>query len=295
MQNNLMKITRTSRFLKSLATINGFLTGLYIDNEINSDEQKALENWIIENMELSKSNPFKEIFPILINISKESEDIEEKIKDVRWVCENYLSNENYLNKIKSDMQMLHGIISGILADYKINIVEVHELKNWIQDNSQLKGVWPYDELESILLTVLKDQKLTVQEEETLNELFYEFANIDDSKTITNPTALINKKLTGVCAVDPIMEVKNKLFCFTGESSKYERSDFKKIIEKLGGVVKNSVVVNLDYLIVCAKGSDYWAFNCYGRKVEEAVMLRKKGSSLQIIHEIDFLDNLENYK
>lgn len=46
---------------------------------------------------------------------------------------------------------------------------------------------------------------------------------------------------------------------------------------------------VNYLIVGAEGNPCWKFSCYGRKVEKAVELRKEGSRLLIIHELDFHD------
>ncbi len=46
-------------------------------------------------------------------------------------------------------------------------------------------------------------------------------------------------------------------------------------------------------MVGAKGNPCWAFACYGRKVEEAMALRKAGNRLLIVHENDFFDALED--
>ena len=57
----------------------------------------------------------------------------------------------------------------------------------------------------------------------------------------------------------------------------------------GGIFKDSVVKNTDFLIVGDEGNPCWAFSCYGRKVEKAIELRKSGSKIQIVHENDFWD------
>lgn len=46
---------------------------------------------------------------------------------------------------------------------------------------------------------------------------------------------------------------------------------------------------LNYLVIGAEGNPCWAFACYGRKVEKAVELRKKGVRVVIVHENDFHD------
>lgn len=37
------------------------------------------------------------------------------------------------------------------------------------------------------------------------------------------------------------------------------------------------------------GNPYRSYSCYGRKIEEAVALRKEGAKVQIINETDFWD------
>jgi hypothetical protein len=46
---------------------------------------------------------------------------------------------------------------------------------------------------------------------------------------------------------------------------------------------------MNYLVVCDGGSPLWAFSSYGRKVEQAYTLRKKGHRVMIVHEADFWD------
>ena len=37
------------------------------------------------------------------------------------------------------------------------------------------------------------------------------------------------------------------------------------------------------------GPPCWAYSCYGRKIEEAMELRKSGAHVQIVNETDFWD------
>ena len=46
---------------------------------------------------------------------------------------------------------------------------------------------------------------------------------------------------------------------------------------------------LDYLIIGADGNPYWAYACYGRKVEMPVALQKAGARIPLIHENDIHD------
>lgn len=149
----------------------------------------------------------------------------------------------------------------------------------------MKKCWPYDEVESLIKTVMADKKIDDDEHKMLMNFFGEFVSILDNKTIVNPAIKERSNIMGLCAVNPDINL-NGLFCLTGGSAKYSRSEFKQVISSLGGTTTDSVTKNLNYLVVGAEGNPNWAFACYGRKVETAVTLRKSGHQIMIIHEND---------
>ena len=71
--------------------------------------------------------------------------------------------------------------------------------------------------------------------------------------------------------------------------KFIRRELAQIIEELKGIACNSVKQDPDYPVIGAGANPCWAYVCYGRKVEQAVELRKKGMKLLVVHENDFLD------
>ena len=68
-----------------------------------------------------------------------------------------------------------------------------------------------------------------------------------------------------------------------------------MIEELGGKVKTAVSKKTDYLIVGNAGNPCWAFSCYGRKIEAAMLLRREGAKVQIVNETDFWDAIEDLR
>ena len=63
---------------------------------------------------------------------------------------------------------------------------------------------------------------------------------------------------------------------------------------MGGLVYDSVVNDLDYLVIGSGGNPCWAYACYGRKVEAAMRLRiEKGRPVLLVHEYDFLDAVQD--
>lgn len=100
-------------------------------------------------------------------------------------------------------------------------------------------------------------------------------------------------VSGICAFCPNIVFKSKTFCFTGESYRSKRADMAAAVLSLGGIVKSCVTAKTNYLIVGNAGNPCWAYACYGRKIEEAVRLRKDGEQVLIINETDFWDAVDD--
>ena len=163
-------------------------------------------------------------------------------------------------------------------------------------NDYLAGTYPFDEIESLLLSILMDGKVTEEGRNVLKAFFSNFIDLKISYNLNEPqlTAMREKySIGGICAVCQEIDFEDSLFCFTGESEKAKRKDIAELIESLGGKFKNGVTKQTRYLIVGNKGNPCWAFSCYGRKIEEAVQRRKEGQKLTIVNEVDFWDIVED--
>ncbi|MBP7283870.1 MAG: BRCT domain-containing protein [Leptospiraceae bacterium] len=218
----------------------------------------------------------------------------EEKKDIIWMCNKFKTKNIYYDIITSDIQILQGIFHGIMADGKVSTEEIKGLKSWAFENEHLKGTYPYDELCSLIITILKDGKVDENEEKILKVFFSEFIDIENSKNINLEE--INKlksqiTIQGICSLDPEIIIEEKKFCFTGASKKAKRMEFKSIVEEKGGFFFDNIRKDIDYLIIGNAGNPCWAYTCYGRKVEEAKNLRQNGFPIQIVNEIDFWDFL----
>jgi hypothetical protein len=67
----------------------------------------------------------------------------------------------------------------------------------------------------------------------------------------------------------------------------ERSRIARTVADLGGVPVLAVTSDVDYLVVDAPRDLSWALSPHGRKVEEALALRRRGVPLTIVHASDF--------
>ena len=170
--------------------------------------------------------------------------------------------------------------------------EILRLRNWINENEFLRGIYPFDEIDSVLTAILADGVIEEKEREMLEAVFSNIIEFKDSlNLIESDYSVLRDKysIQGICSVCPDIQFDNRLFCFTGRSYKGSRSDLVLKINELGGIYRESVSSKTDYLVVGNAGNPCWAFSCYGRKIEEAMNIRKLGGKIQIINETDFWD------
>jgi len=282
------KFTSRAQLEKSVNSLLGIIEGISIDGAINSSEHGFLRLWLSEHAELQDRHPFNELVPVVQAVMADGVLTQEEREDIIWLCERLRSTECY-DKTTADLQRLHAILGGIVADGHISEEELRGLSSWLEDHDHLRTCWPYEEIGSLITTVLADKKIDELEHKMLKDFFSEFIAVLDGRTIVSPSISEGTTLVGLCAVCPEIEFNGSKFCFTGASTRYTRSQLVETVSRLGGEVVTSMSAKASYLVIGAEGNPCWAYACYGRKVEKAVELRKSGVRLLIVHENDFHD------
>jgi len=293
-----MQYTYKSEYDKAVNTLQGIINGISIDNKITQTEIDEINNWCSLYKKLVSKKPFDELIRVINSSLEDNILTSEEIQDMLWVCKNLTCSSKYYDLFTADIQKLHGILHGILADNEITIEEIQGLIDWIDENNHLIGLYPYDELKSLITDILKDNIIDEHEKNILKVFFSDFINITESYNINcyKISELKNSiKIEGICSLNPQITIENNLFCFTGVSTRSKRSDIQKIVESLEGKFKDNITKDTRYLVIGDGGNPCWAFSCYGRKVEQAVDMRKQGKLIQIIHENNFWDTIENLK
>lgn len=282
------KFTSRARLEKSVNSLLGLIEGISIDSSITQSEVSFLKLWLADHANLQHRHPYNELIPVVQTAVADEVLTQEEHDDIVWLCERLRSAE-YFDQTTADLQRLHGVLGGIVADGHITESELRGLSTWLQDHEHLKTCWPYDEIDSLVVGVMRDQKIDPEEHKLLKDFFAEFTAVLDDRTITSPLISESANIAGLCAVCPEIEFAASTFCFTGASSKYTRRELEATVERLGGSFAPNVSKSVRYLIIGADGNPCWAYACYGRKVEKAVELRKKGARVLLIHENDFHD------
>jgi hypothetical protein len=212
---NYRKFTKRSELDKILNTLVGILKGITIDNEININELEELRHWCNFYRKYEYQHPFNELLPIIDSAFEENGLSPDLLEDILWLISRLKNSNEYYDATSTSLQELHGILHGILADNIITDQEMHNLRNWIDDHDFLKGLYPYDEIDSLITSILEDGIITEEEREMAKAFFGEF--IDTTLSLNINRAEMDQlkekyNIKGICAVCPEVIIKDHSFC-----------------------------------------------------------------------------------
>jgi hypothetical protein len=283
---NYYKYTSKARMDKAINTLLGILEGITIDSLLNEKETGYLGKWLLEHEEYAQRHPFNELLPVISKSLQDNVLSAEEHEEIVWLCEKLRSTE-YYSDTTADLQRLQSILSGISADGIITKNELEGLTDWLAEHEHLKTCYPYDEVDSLISSILSDQKIDPEEHNDLLEFFGEFTNVKPKGSDLSDKG--SYTLKGICAASPAINFHSSVFCFTGEARKKTRDELSSLVIQHGGSVTKGVSKKINYLVVGSNGNPCWMYACYGLKIERAMALRKEGHAIVIVHEIDFLD------
>ena len=284
--------TKPAELDKAISTLRGLVEGITADGLFDEDEIHELCNWISLHEHLRNRHPFSEIFTIMDAAMTDGKMDNEERENLLWFCQRVTGRRGYYDDITAAIQYLCGIAHGMLADGELTDKEIHALKEWLDNTEFLQGSYPFDELTSILTSILRDHHIDEDERNTLKAFLGELVEFKDSYNLSEEYfKVLRKKYTvqGICALCPDIQFQDRRFVFTGDSYRASRDELAALVREKGGQPVTAVSGKTDYLIVGNAGNPCWAFSCYGRKIEKAMQLRRQGAKIQIVNENDFWD------
>lgn len=280
------KYTSKARMDKAINSLLGILEGISIDSLLNEKETGYLATWLMNHQEYAERHPFNELLPVIAKSLQDNIISAEEHEEIVWLCEKFRSTE-YYSETTADVQRLQAILIGISADGSITKDELDGLTDWLAEHEHLKTCYPYDEVDSLITSVLSDQKIDPQEQKELLEFFSEFTSIKPKGSELSEKGTYTVK--GICAAAPVINFEESIFCFTGEARSKTRDELSSLVINRGGKVAKGVSKKINYLVVGSEGNPCWMYACYGLKIERAMTLRKEGHAIVIVHENDFMD------
>lgn len=275
----------TTEACRAVSRLKGILLGIIMDHTINQKEIDELQQWT-ENQYYSIDHPkFKEFIQLITETTENKNFDLNLVEDMYSFCLDFEKQCLHIPQ-RPNIIVLHGIFHGILADGIIKDKEVIEIENWLSNNTHLSSIYPYDEICSLIKTILEDRIITDEEKKILKSFFLNFVELTHPEVINQDRNKTISPLQGICVDNPQIEFIGKLFCLTGTFSTGSKDYIENLIINLGGQTKSGLVKCTDYLIVGTLGDPAWAFGSYGRKIDTA--LKMKGT-ISIVAESDFID------
>lgn len=284
--------TTPAELHKAVNTLHGLVAGISSTDGVSPEEMNELVNWCSIHEHLRDRHPFSELLPVIERSMEDGKIDSEEQQDILWLCNNFVDESKYYDITTSAIQFLNGLVHGIMADGQLSDGEISALRLWLDSNDFLQGTYPFDELYSMLHSIMADKIITEDERNSLMAFMSCIIDFKDSANLVESDYTILREkysVSGICSFCPEIEFAGHTFCFTGESYRSTRSEMKAEIERLGGTFRTAVSKKLDYLVVGNAGNPCWAYSCYGRKIEEAMAYRKAGAHVLIINETDFWD------
>lgn len=181
-------------------------------------------------------------------------------------------NVRYTAKTKA-IRELQELLLDITDDNILTDEEVMELNDWLEDNDEFCGNYPFDKLKQIIAAALEDGVLEQSELDEMLDVFNDICKPQFDKDVS-PDDLIN--------------LDGKVLVFTGECQLGDTSEITPIYEAMGATIRTAVSGRTDYLVVGAYGSPDWSYGNYGSEVLKARELQEAGKKVKIINEANFL-------
>jgi len=186
------------------------------------------------------------------------------------------------------IQVLNGIVTGILADGKLEDTEILMLRTWLDENRDVASFWPGSAIAEELDEVLQDGVIDDAERARLMETLKQVCNTDFATT-----GSVSAEVSAIpFDEDVVVDVRDRVVCLTGEFTYGSRKVCEQFIIGTGGHTANTISAKVDYLIVGSKVSPHWVTESYGRKIMKAVELRNQGHRIAIVPESKWQADLE---
>lgn len=280
--------------------LHGILQGITADYELNDTEIANLYKWLSMHELLHDMEPFRGLIRLLERCLEDHFIDESEREEILDFCIDLTNQSSTCIECNTTAtRRLHGFLHGISLDKALSESEVNDLNDFMQDFEDFKDLWPFCDVIQVVDQILKDGMVTKEETEELLSFCNHFTeqvvqNLKINEPVSDPKIQrldevpILKTFDALCDKKAQIKFNDSSFCFTGLARTGSRKKLASIVEELGGIHKNNVINNLDYLVIGAQSSPCWAYSTYGRKIEKVMDNRRCGYYTTILHENDFL-------
>lgn len=198
---------------------------------------------------------------------------------------------NRERRVDRDVNELLGLAKGLIADARLLDAEVVALAQWLHSHPDAVASWPVSVLAQRLTRVVQDGLIDEVERAELKDLLEQVCG-------ERPNVAVAMGMATRLAFDnpaPTIHFHGRSFACTGKFLFGTRRVCQAAIEERGGVFKQAVYSDTEYLVVGTVASRDWAHSTYGRKVEQALEFKQHGAPIAIVSEEHWSDALSQIR
>ena len=188
-------------------------------------------------------------------------------------------------KITKGLNTLMGLVNGIVCDGVLQEIEIQFLSTWMKENSEIAGVYPANIVYRRVKEVLQDGVIT---EEEKKHLFKELSDLSGND-FSNTGSALPEYISNVFDDDPYVIFEGNNFVLTGIFLYGTRNACFQAIQKYGGIPRETITTETNYLVVGSSASPDWIVENFGRKIQKAAEMAQSGNhEISIIREVDLV-------
>lgn len=178
------------------------------------------------------------------------------------------------------IELLLGIVTGLIADEQLHDMEIQFLATWLIDHPEASSVWPGCVIVAKIRETLADGIITQVERSHLLKVLQDMAVSDFA--VSGSTAANVLQLPIDDSVD--VDLRDQMVCHSGEFIFGTRAKCEQLTIAVGGHPVGNISRKVAYLVIGTNVSPAWAHTSYGRKIEAAIELQSNGHGIRIISE-----------
>lgn len=266
---------------KAAYGLKGILQGVVADEKLNEQELLFLDVWLRSEEYLKRDGDAIDLLDLIGGIIEDGVITSDELMELNQLIDDVI-NYKEMNLLGHECKVneLIGLLSGLIADNKINEAEIKALTHWLSDHSYISGIWPADIIIERLEAILEDGVITEEEKLDLIETIKQITGIrfqDSGIAHGMATEFFEDDVQAVVH-------EGACFCFTGTFVSGTRKAVESCAKNKGASIKDDVSKSVHYLVIGTLASRDWRFTNHGRKIEKALKLKQAGHPITIITE-----------
>jgi NAD-dependent DNA ligase len=183
-------------------------------------------------------------------------------------------------QLNKGVEMLLGLVTGMLADGHLHELEIKMLNTWLSENAAVSESWPGSFVALKLKNILNDGLITEPERLHFQEALQQLATNDFSDTGSTSPEVVSIPLND----DGQVFLRDATICLTGNFLFGTRNKCEEVSTLAGATPRSTITNNLDFLVIGTHVSPNWVHTSFGRKIQQAVEMQQAGKPIKIISE-----------